>query len=61
MHEDKVQDNRIDALVAKATGAGFLAKKEIEGAFGPKEGDKVLETLETWARWTSRSSRRRTW
>jgi RNA polymerase primary sigma factor len=46
MHEDKVQDNRIDALVAKATGAGFLAKKEIEGAFGPKEGDKVLETLE---------------
>jgi len=46
MPEDETRDNRIDALVAKATTAGYLAKKDVEGAFGPKEGHRVREVLD---------------
>jgi len=45
MTEDQGLDKRIDALVAKATGDGFLARKDIDDAFGSTEDDKVDEAL----------------
>ncbi len=45
MAEDQARDKRIDNLIAKATGDGFLARKEIDGAFGPSEDEKVDEAV----------------
>ncbi len=45
MAEDQARDKRIDNLIAKATGDGFLARKEIDGAFGPSEDEKVGEAV----------------
>ncbi len=45
MPEYLPRDKRIDALIAKATGDGFLARKEIEDAFGPTEDGKIDEAV----------------
>jgi RNA polymerase primary sigma factor len=45
MPEYLPRDKRIDALIAKATGDGFLARKEIEDAFGPTEDGRIDEAV----------------